>query len=328
MPITFQTARREKVKARVAIDGPAGAGKTWTALTCATALAKGGKIAVIDTERGSARLYADTFSFDVLELPQDDRMFSPEVYVDAIKAAEKTGYAAIVIDSLSHAWEGEGGALAQVDEAAAKIRGNSYAAWRNVTPMHNKLVGMMLQSPCHIIATMRSKMDYAQIEENGRKTIKKLGMAPIQRQGMEYEFTIVCDMDVDHRLIVTKSRCAGLADKQAVKPTVDFFTQLADWLDSGDAPAPKPEFPAPETTQQPTIKPTWTLANLIKEAQKRYGVTEQEVRDTLKAAGFTTFKAEQYIAALTALDTAFVDKKPKTEEVEPEYLKQPKEVEA
>ncbi len=322
MPFQFQTAVREQLKARVAIDGPSGAGKTWDMLVCLTALAgPNGKIAVIDTERGSARLYADFFKFDVLELPMDHRMYSPAVYVEAIKAAEEAGYDAIGIDSLSHAWEGEGGALSLVDQAAAKNKGNSYVAWRNVTPLQTKLVDAMLQCKAHIVITMRSKMDYEQVEENGRKVVRKVGMAPIQRAGMEYEFTMVCDVDVDHRLIVSKSRCAQLADRQVVKPDVKFFQELADWLEGGAEPTARPQSPTPET-QAATVKPEWTLGNLIKEAQKRYQVSEQEVRDALRAAGITKFQPENYIGYLTALDMAFMDRKPKAVEEAPEYLKE------
>jgi len=253
----------------------------------ATALADGGKVAVIDTERGSARLYADYFKFDVLELPMDHRNFSPEVYVEAIHSAEDAGYDVIVIDSMSHAWEGEGGALSLVDQAvAASKSGNSYVAWRKVTPLHNKLIDAMLQSPAHIIVTMRSKMDYEQVDEGGKKTIKKLGMAPIQRAGVEYEFTIVCDMDVDHRLIVSKSRCKDLADRQMVKPDLKFFKVLADWMAGGaDAPV-RASIPTSENSltaqamaETKTKDYTGTFAQVVAEAQKKYGKSEQEIRD-------------------------------------------------
>ena len=327
MPFQFQTAVREQLKARVAIDGPSGAGKTWDMLVCLTALAgPNGKIAVIDTERGSARLYADFFKFDVLELPMDHRMFSPAVYIEAIKAAEAAGYDAIGVDSLSHAWEGEGGALSLVDQAAAKNKGNSYVAWRNVTPLQTKLVDAMLQCKAHVVITMRSKMDYVQTEKDGRKTIEKIGMAPIQRAGMEYEFTMVCDVDTDHRLIVSKSRCAALADRQVVKPDVKFFQELADWL-AGGAPATEKPVIAPEAPKN-APKPEWTLGNLIQEARKRYGVSEEEVRAALRENGVTRFKPEDYPGVLGLLDKVFFDKKKAEPEVEPEFLQEPKEVEA
>lgn len=243
----FQKATKKRSKARIALDGPSGAGKTYTALIAATVMAEGGKIAVIDTERGSASLYADKFEFDVLELDN----FDPRQYIEAIEAAEKTGYSVIVIDSLSHAWEGEGGALDQVDKAAKRLQGNSFAAWKDVTPLQRRLVDAMLQSPCHIIATMRSKMDYVQEkdEKTGKTIIRKVGMAPVQRQGMEYEFTIVGDMDVDHNLMITKSRCDIMADAVENKPAAKFWQKLLDWLNSGEEPA-KVEYPEPAQTGQ------------------------------------------------------------------------------
>ena len=207
---TFQKASKKQVKARIAIDGPSGSGKTYTALVAATALANNGKIAVIDTEHGSASLYSDHFSFDVLELAS----FSPETYTHAIHAAERAGYSVILIDSLSHAWEGEGGALDLADDAARRQKTpNSYTAWKEVTPIHRKMVDAILSSSAHIAATMRSKMDYVQEKDsNGRTLIRKIGLAPVQRAGMEYEFTLVGDMDLDHTIVISKSRCPALAD--------------------------------------------------------------------------------------------------------------------
>jgi len=247
----FTKATRKRAKARVAIDGPSGSGKTWTALEAATALADGGKIAGIDTEHGSMSLYSDDFNFDVFEL----KTFSPQNYIDAIEAAEKAGYAVIVIDSLSHAWEGEGGALEMVDNIAAKSQSkNSYFAWRDVTPVHRRLVDAMLQSPCHIIATMRSKTEYViETTSNGKQVPRKIGMAPIQRAGMEYEFTIVGDMDLDHKIVISKSRCKTLADKVEMKPGQKFWGILHDWLNSGTAaPAPTPTIIMSPTTSTPT----------------------------------------------------------------------------
>lgn len=232
--LQFTRATKTKAKLRMALDGPSGSGKTFTGLTFALALAgPNGKVAVIDTERGSASKYADLFAFDTLELTT----FAPALYVEAIKAAEDAGYDVILIDSLSHAWEGEGGLLEMHEQATLREPGrNSYTAWRTITPEHRKLVDAMLQSKCHVIATMRSKMDYLQVEgENGRKVIKKVGMAPIQRQGMEYEFDIVADMDVDHNMIISKSRCFAVADATENRPTAQWFAKVAAWLNDGSA---------------------------------------------------------------------------------------------
>jgi hypothetical protein len=262
MSTPFVKATKTQAKLRLALDGPSGSGKTYTALVAATAIANGGKIAVIDTERGSASLYSDKFDFDVATLDQ----FSPKNYTDLIRAAENAGYAVIVIDSLSHAWEGEGGALDMVDQATARSQSkNSYFAWREVTPLHRNLVDAMLQSKCHIIATMRSKTEYVieEIERNGRKTQvpRKIGMAPIQRSGMEYEFSIVGDLDLDHNLVISKTRAEFIDGAVVKKPDEKFFKKILDWLNSGETPKepPKPGFspgkpaptPAPAKPAQP-----------------------------------------------------------------------------
>lgn len=227
----FQKATRKQAKARVALDGPAGSGKTYTSLIAATSLANGGKIAVIDTERGSASLYADEFDFDVQELND----FNPRNYIKAIHEAEQAGYSVIVIDSMSHAWEGSGGVLDMHDAAIKRQKTeNSFTAWKDVTPVHREFVDTMLQSPCHIIATMRAKMEY--VQENGK--VRKIGLAPVQRAGTEYEFTVVCDMDIDHSIVVSKSRCKPLADKTMRLPDKSFFDVLRDWLNSGESITP------------------------------------------------------------------------------------------
>ena len=163
----FHKAERKKGKLRLAIAGPAGSGKTYSALLIALGL--GGRIAMIDTERGSGELYDHLGEYDACTIHPP---FEPKKYVETIRAAEDLGYETIIIDSLSHAWVGQGGLL-DVHGHIADKTGNSWSAWRQVTPKHNELVDAMLQSKCHIIATMRSKMEYAQVEENGKKHVKK-----------------------------------------------------------------------------------------------------------------------------------------------------------
>jgi hypothetical protein len=244
--ITFAKATRKAIKLRMALDGPSGSGKTYTGLIAATALAAGGRVAVIDTEHGSASKYADRFDFDVVELPN----FNPTNYIAAIKTAEECGYAVVLIDSLSHAWEGEGGVLELHDQATAREPGrNSFTAWRNVTPLHQQLIEAMLTSKCDVIATMRTKTDYIQKDEDGRKSIVKVALAPVQRAGMEYEFDVVADMDVNHKMIVSKSRCFEIADAVVEKPKAEWFLKLRRWLDAGAQPAPQQ--PAGPVAQAP-----------------------------------------------------------------------------
>lgn len=225
----FRKAERKKAKARIGIAGPAGSGKTYSALMIAKGLANGGKIAMIDTENGSGDLYADLFEYDICNITAP---FLPEKYIAAIKEAEKAGYNVIIIDSLSHAWTGEGGLLDLHGRIADSGRGNSYTAWREVTPKHNQLVEAMLQSSSHIIATMRSKIEYI-IQQNGNKTeIKKAGLAPIQRDGMEYEFTIFFDLSQDHTANATKDRTT-IFDGKYFTPSEETGVTIREWLESG-----------------------------------------------------------------------------------------------
>lgn len=229
--MAFQKATKKQAKGRMAIDGPSGSGKTYTALAVAGSLAPTGKIAVIDTERGSASKYADLFDFDVCELDT----FEPAGFIKAIREAEEAGYECLVIDSLSHAWSGTGGILEQNDKVAAKNRGNSFAAWRETTPMHNTLVDAILGSSCHVITTMRTKTEWVMEEDDrGKKVPRKVGMAPVQRAGIEYEFDVVVDMDPEHRAVVSKSRCHALADEVIKNPgPEDLGKTFADWLTDG-----------------------------------------------------------------------------------------------
>lgn len=227
----FHKAERKKGKLRLAIAGPAGSGKTYSALLIALGL--GGRIAMIDTERGSGELYDHLGEYDACTIQPP---FEPRKYVETIRAAEDLGYETIIIDSLSHAWVGQGGLL-DVHGHIADKTGNSWSAWRQVTPKHNELVDAMLQSKCHIIATMRSKMEYAQVEENGKKQVKKLGMSPIQRDGMEYEFTVFIDLDQQHTATTTKDRTT-LFDGQYFVPTIETGKTLLAWLENNGQAMP------------------------------------------------------------------------------------------
>ena len=243
--MAFKKATKEQSKLRLAIDGLAGSGKTYSALAIASAMARmmreqqhgEGRIALIDSERGSASLYADKFDFDVAELDS----FSPLAYVEKIKEAEDAGYDFILADSISHAWSGKDGALDQKDRAADRA-GNSWTAWRSVTPKHNALVDAMLQCKAHFMATMRVKMEYVQEKnEKGNTEIKKVGLASIQREGMEYEFTLVGDIDHTHTLKIAKSRLDGVMDigDQFERPGEAFARKVYGWLMSGAAPKPR-----------------------------------------------------------------------------------------
>lgn len=238
---TFQKATKQQLKARIGLAGPTGGGKTYSALVFATALVEktGGRIAVIDTENGRARAYSDKFDFDVVEL---EKPYSPQRYVDLINAAHAEGYEVVVVDSLSHAWADDGGVLDIKDKATERSRDkNSFAAWRHATPEHQKLVNALVYSPIHVIGTMRSKMAYVLEEgDNGKNKVRKVGLQPVQREGLEYEFDLVLDVDLDHMLIASKSRCEQLADAVIRNPnhdpteTYNAARIFRDWLNSGE----------------------------------------------------------------------------------------------
>lgn len=257
---SFRKATREQAKLRAAFIGPAGSGKTYTSLAIACAIAElirkaggAGRVAVIDTECGSASLYAGTFDFDVLELDKH----SPLDYVAAIDEAEREGYDVAVIDSLSHAWIGRDGALDQVDKAADRDpRGNSFTAWRTVTPKHNKLVERMLSTRLHLLATIRAKTEFVQEknEKTGKTEIRKLGLAPIQRDGLEYEFGLVGDIDLSNTLKVSKTRFDGAIAPGDIfeRPGKALAAKLYGWLMAGAVPVAKAAPVVPATKPAPT----------------------------------------------------------------------------
>lgn len=223
----FKKAVKHESKLRLSIAGPSGSGKTYSALAIGTSL--GDRVAVIDTEHGSAEKYADVFTFDVLNL---DAPFHPDRFIEAIEAAAEGGYDVVVVDSLSHAWNGPGGLLEIVDQAAARMKTkNTFGAWKEATPIHNRMIETIIRTDIHIIATMRSKQEYALQEDNrGRKSVQKLGMAPIQRDGMEYEFDVFAEMTMENKMIIQKTRCSSLAGMVIDKPGVDVALALKMWL--------------------------------------------------------------------------------------------------
>tara|TARA_R110000787_G_scaffold79469_1_gene173675 strand:- start:3737 stop:4648 length:912 start_codon:yes stop_codon:yes gene_type:complete len=234
--MAFVKAQKSQAKARVALIGPTGAGKTYTALVMATGMAKeigkDARIVVLDTEHNSAAKYSDIFDFMVPETTMKDH--SPASYVRAIEECEAEGFDIIIIDSLSHAWVGRGGALEMKDAFAARSKsGNTFQAWAQVTPQHNRLVDKIVSSKSHIIATMRSKMSYVQEKDDrGRTSIRKVGMAPIQRDGMEYEFDVIGDISREHTMVVDKTRWPAIDDFHG-KVDEAFGVDLVKWLSDG-----------------------------------------------------------------------------------------------
>jgi hypothetical protein len=229
--LTFTKATKKAAKGRIAIDGPSGAGKTFTALTIATTL--GERIAVIDTEHGSASKYADLFAFDTLGLHR----YSPQILIDALTAAGQEGYDVIVVDSLSHFWMGTDGMLEQVDKAAKRAGGHGMSGWKEMRPVERQMVEALLAYPGHVVCTLRVKTDWVEGENSrGKRQMLKVGTKAEQREGLEYEFDVVASMDLANELTVVKSRCPALSGEIVLKPGAAFAEVFKAWLDDGEKP--------------------------------------------------------------------------------------------
>lgn len=245
MTLQFKKAERKQAKLRLGLTGPSGSGKTYSALLLAFEL--GQRVAVIDTENSSAALYSHLGEFDTLEL---EAPYSPERFIEAIETAEKAGYEVLIIDSITHEWSGPGGCL-EINEriAQTKYKGNTWSAWNETTPRHRKLLDKIVASPLHIIVTLRSKTETVQGE--GKKVIK-LGMKSEQRDGFEYELTIVMDLIHDgHHAVATKDRTGLFANADPKPITAHTGKQILNWLNSGATPTPEPT-QQPERPQGPT----------------------------------------------------------------------------
>ena len=248
MALQIRKATRRKAKLRLALLGPSGSGKTMSAIKLAAGI--GGKIGVIDTENGSADLYAEIADYDVITL---EKPYSVTKYREAISAFEQAGYATIIVDSLTHAWSGAGGLLDKQGQMAAKPGANSYAAWREITPEHNALVEALLASPCHIIGTMRVKTEYVlETNDRGKQVPRKVGLQPVQRDGMEYEFTVVMDIDANHKAQASKDRTTMF---EGFYDTITEATgrKLLDWLDRGDEAPARPAAPVAALARGATL---------------------------------------------------------------------------
>ena len=224
----YRKAERRKAKLRLAITGPAGSGKTYSALLIAFGI--GGKTAMLDTENGSGDLYSALGDYDICSISAP---FTVQKYIDAIKSAEQAGYDILILDSISAEWAGSGGLLNLHTQLTSSSKANSFAAWGQVTPKHNAFIDAIINSRLHIICTIRSKTEYAQIQnERGKTEIRKMGLGLVQREGIDYEFTTVFDLNFNHEVTVSKDR-TSIFDGQVFTITQETGKLLKDWLDSG-----------------------------------------------------------------------------------------------
>lgn len=298
--MAFVKAVRKRAKARIGLCGPAGSGKTKSALLLAFGIVgPGGRIAVLDTENESASLYAHLgdYDVDVIKPP-----FTVDKYIGGIREAEKLGYDLLIIDSLSHAWAGTGGILEFVDARTESARGNKFAGWREATPKHNALVDAMLQSPMHIVATMRSKTEYILVEDDkGKKVPKKVGLAPVQREGMDYEFTLVFDVDQERHIATSSKDRTELFDGFFGKLSEEHGRSIREWLDSGEAakqPSDNSEQQQPEGSKFITKVQVKELEQIIKDV----GADRVKFLAFMEVKRLEEIPAEKMTAARKALE--------------------------
>jgi len=296
---SFQKAQRIVKKARIGLCGAAGSGKTLSALKIASGL--GQRIALVDTENNSSVLYADRIDFDVLNI---EPPFEIDKYIKAIHQAEAAGYDVLILDSISHAWAGEGGLL-DTQGKLADGGMNSFTAWRKLTPQHNAFIEAMIRSKLHLIATMRSKMDYVvETNEKGKSVPKKVGLAPVQREGTDYELDIVFDLDLNHNAQSSKDRSSLFDGRLISKPDEKVGKQILEWLDRGQQPVQATNTAAP--AQAPIFNESGFLTGeketkaMLEAIQKADSIGRLDSIDQSRLKGLSSKKLTQEQANLIA----------------------------
>lgn len=261
--LQLRKATRQKAKIRLGLSAVSGGGKTYTALLIAYGLCGDwNKIGVIDTENKSADLYAHLGPYNVLPLSAP---YTPERYTEAVKACENSGIEVVIVDSITHEWDGKGGCLQIVDQLGGK-----YQDWGKVTPRHQAFIDSLLQSSCHIITTVRRKQDYEMSKVDGKMKVEKAGLKEITREGFEYELTVNLELDVNHNATASKDRTGLFSGKPSFVPTVDTGKLIKDWCESGAEVIP------PTPVQKETLTEQHAQYNAVVTALKN-GFTIDQV---------------------------------------------------
>ena len=223
----LRQSERRQAKIKMALQGSAGSGKTYSSLLLAKGLTGGdlSKVAIIDTENGSADLYAHLGNYNVLTLPPP---FTPENYIKAIDVCEKAGMEVIILDSISHCWD-------ELLDFHSKLAGNSFTNWAKVTPRQKAFVDKILQTNTHIIATMRTKQDYVLNQKDGKFIPEKVGLKSVQRDGLDYEFTLVFDIDIKHFAVSSKDRTGLFMGKPEFTISEQTGKEILEWCNSGSS---------------------------------------------------------------------------------------------
>lgn len=240
----FRKAERKRGYAKVALIGASGSGKTWTGIEMLRGLVgENEPIAVADTENGSAEFYSQLTNFDICIIEPD---YTIAKFQETVDSARENGYKGLLVDGLSSFWVGKGGLLDQ--KVALEKRGrNSFTAWNDITPMYNQMVDTILNTKMHIVFTMRAKTDYSMITENGQTRVVKQGLAPIQRENLDFEFLVVFMLDQQHKASVSKDRTGLFAHRGIFDVGKQTGIEIKNWLESG---VELPEEPAQKVTPE------------------------------------------------------------------------------
>ncbi len=217
----IRKSERKQAKIKLALQGSAGSGKTYSSLLLGKGLTKGdfSKIAIIDTENKSADLYAHLGDYNVVSMGAP---YSPERYIEAIMLCERSGIEVVVIDGISKCWD-------YLLDVHSNMPGNSFANWSKITPRQNAFINKILQLDAHVIATMRVKQDYVINQKNGKMVPEKVGLKAIQRNDLDYEFTIVFDIDITHAAKATKDRTGLFVNSPEFKISENTGKKISDW---------------------------------------------------------------------------------------------------
>ena len=285
----LRQSERRQAKIKMALQGSAGSGKTYSSLLLAKGLTGGdlSKVAIIDTENGSADLYAHLGNYNVLSLAPP---FTPENYIKAIEMCESAGMEVIILDSLSHSWD-------ELLDFHSKLAGNSFTNWSKITPRLNSLINKILQCKSHVIATMRTKQDYVLNEKDGKKVPEKVGLKSVMRDGVDYEFTLVFDVDIKHFAVSSKDRTGLFMGKPDFVISENTGKQILEWCNAGSNVQPingevpiSTKTPAPNSMQKPRDLPKINPADAFKcsddkesfkPSQDLANTTEQEVYEAI-----------------------------------------------
>ncbi len=221
----LRKSERKKAKIKMALQGSSGSGKTYSSLLLAQGITNKdfSKIAIIDTENGSADLYAHLGDYNVLALQPP---YTPEKYIEAIELCEKEGMEVIIIDSISHAWD-------ELLDFHSKLVGNSFTNWAKVTPRQKAFTDKILQCKAHVIATMRTKQDYVLNQKDGKYVPEKVGLKAVQRDGLDYEFTLVFDIDIKHFAVSSKDRTGLFMGRPEFIINSGTGRRILEWCNSG-----------------------------------------------------------------------------------------------